>query len=201
MFDSKLQPRLQPLLTVIAHGADRLGLSANHLTGVGFLIGLAAAGSILLQEYQVALALFLLNRFLDGLDGALARLQGPSAFGGFLDVVADFLIYQMIPCAFGIANPDHRLAALVLMLSFVGTGITFLGFASVHAQLGRHAPKALAYIGGLTEGTETIFVFVLMLLWPEWFPGLAYVFATLCGLATIERVFFARRAFAEPGDR
>ena len=42
-----------------------------------------------------ALLFFLLNRFFDGVDGALARLQEPSDLGGFYDIISDFIIYNI----------------------------------------------------------------------------------------------------------
>jgi phosphatidylglycerophosphate synthase len=44
-----------------------------------------------LRWYGAALAAILLNRLLDGLDGALARRRGLTDAGGFLDISLDFL--------------------------------------------------------------------------------------------------------------
>ncbi|MGL5287583.1 MAG: hypothetical protein ACRC8D_15765, partial [Aeromonas sp.] len=52
----------------------------------------------------------------------------------------------------------------------------------------QHRYKSLYYLGGLTEGSETMALFMLMCLWPEWFAPLAYGFALLCLLTTISRV-------------
>jgi hypothetical protein len=51
--------------------------------------------------------------------------------------------------------------------------------------------KSLYYLGGLTEGTETIFVFVLACLLPHWFPTIAWIFGTLCWLTTATRITVA----------
>ena len=40
---------------------------------------------------------------------------------------------------------------------------------------------------GLTEGTETIALFVAMCLFPAAFPWLAFTFAALCGITTLTR--------------
>jgi hypothetical protein len=51
--------------------------------------------------------------------------------------------------------------------------------------------KSLYYLGGLTEGTETIFVFVLACLLPHGFPTIAWIFGTLCWLTTATRITVA----------
>lgn len=49
--------------------------------------------------------------------------------------------------------------------------------------------KSLYYLGGLTEGSETIALFVLMCLWPAAFVPLAYGFALLCAITTLTRIW------------
>ena len=48
------------------------------------------------QAYLLALVVILFNRFLDGLDGAIARRDGISDFGGFLDICCDFIFYSAV---------------------------------------------------------------------------------------------------------
>ena len=50
------------------------------------------------------------------------------------------------------------------------------------------ANKSFYYLGGITEGTETILLFVIVLLFPAWFPAAAYVYGALCWLTTIGRI-------------
>ena len=51
----------------------------------------------------------------------------------------------------------------MLITAFVGTGSSFLAFATIAAKRGltegAYPMKGLYYIGGLTEGTETIRAF------------------------------------------
>ena len=51
-----------------------------------------------------------------------------------------------------------------------------------------HGCSHFYYLGGITEGTETILLFVIVLLFPSWFPAAAYVYGTLCWLTTIGRI-------------
>jgi phosphatidylglycerophosphate synthase len=178
----------------VARACMRLGLSANAVTLIGALIGLAAAPLIAMQCYYEALALILLNRFLDGVDGTIARIAGPTDRGGYLDIVCDFLFYAAIPLGFAFANPvSNALAAATLLASFIGTGATFLAFAAIAAKRGAISPhypnKAIYYLGGLTEGTETIITFCAMCLWPQHFSLIAYVFAAACALTIATRMW------------
>lgn len=83
MLDSHLHPRLKPLLNAVAGALDRPGISPDGLTLVGFAIGVLALPFLALGWYGAALAAILLNRLLDGLDGALARRRGLTDAGGF----------------------------------------------------------------------------------------------------------------------
>jgi phosphatidylglycerophosphate synthase len=170
------------------------------MTVVGCAIGLAAFPAIALGEYILALVLILLNRFLDGVDGTMARMTKPTDRGAFLDIVCDFLFYATVPLAFAFVNPaTNALAAATLLASFIGTGATFLAFAAVCAKTGRevnpsYPNKAIYYLGGLAEGTETIVVFCLMCLMPQHFATIAYVFAAACAITICTRLWVGARA-------
>ena len=174
MLDSHLHPRLKPLLNAVAGALDRPGISPDRLTLLGFAIGVLALPFLALGWYGAALAAILLNRLLDGLDGALARRRGLSDAGGFLDISLDFLFYALVPFGFILADPQNNaLAGGWLLFAFIGTGSSFLAFAALAAanQIANpgYAHKSLHYLGGLTEGTETILLFVLSCLFPAHF--------------------------------
>ncbi len=196
MFDARLRKLIDPPIDRLCRPLLRLGVSANLATIVGFAIGLAAMVAIAREAYGLGLGLLLLNRLLDGLDGALARHLGISDLGGFLDIVADFIIYAGVPCAFALADPTaNALPAAFLIFSFVGTGSSFLAYAIMAAKRGitteLRGRKSLYYLGGLTEGFETIVVFVLACLWPAWFPLVAWLYGALCWLTTATRIAVA----------
>ena len=175
------------------------GIGANALTLVGLALGLAGAVAIALGQEWLGLALIIFNRVLDGLDGAVARVRGPTALGGYCDITADFAFYVSIPLAFGIASDANTLPALVLVASFVLTGISFLAFAVTAAERGEetqaHGTKSFFYSTGLAEGGETIAVFVAMCLFPRWFAWIAYTYAALCVLTVFQRTALAVRRF------
>ena len=93
----------------VAKACLRLNLSPNFVTLSGAVIGLVAAPLITMHFYGSALALILLNRFLDGVDGTMARMIGPTDRGAFLDIVCDFLFYAAVPLGFAFADPGNAL--------------------------------------------------------------------------------------------
>jgi phosphatidylglycerophosphate synthase len=196
MLDARLRRVIDRPLERLCGPLGAVGLTANALTLIGFAIGLGAIAAIALEAYLLGLGLLLVNRLFDGLDGALARRQGLSDLGGFLDIVLDFIVYSGVPFAFALADPTtNGLPAAFLILSFVGTGTSFLAFAVMAAKRGLstelRGQKSLYYLGGLTEGTETIAAFVLACLLPGWFPAIAYAFGCLCWLTTATRIAVA----------
>lgn len=202
MFDHRLNTALRGPLTAMARQLQARGLQADTLTWAGFAVGLLALPLIASGHSGLALLAIALNRLADGLDGAVARLGQPTDRGAFLDITLDFVFYASIPLGFALADPAaNGLAAALLLFGFMGTGSSFLAFAVLAARRGLHSTafpnKGLYYLGGLTESTETIAVFVCMCLWPAWFVPLACGFAALCGLTTATRIVAALNALGD----
>jgi phosphatidylglycerophosphate synthase len=192
VLDRAARRLIDPVLEQLAVAAQQRAITANQVTVAGFACGLAAMAAIALQSYGLGLLLLLANRLADGVDGALARRNGATDLGGYLDIVLDFIIYSGAAFAFALAQPDHAVAAAFLIFSFMGTGSSFLAFAIFAAKRkldGEEAAnKSFYYLGGITEGTETILLFVVVLLFPGWFPAAAYLYGTLCWLTTVGRI-------------
>ena len=202
MCDARLRPLSDPPLNAMGRKLARLGIGANAVTLAGIIPALAAAFAIAHHHYLAGLALVLLNRLIDGLDGAVARASGLTDFGGYLDTLADYVFYVAVPVGFGLAAVDNAIAALLLVASFTLTCASFLVFAALAAkrgrQSGRHGTKSFFYSTGLAEGAETIAAFVAMCLWPGQFAAIAIGFSTLCLLTVAQRSLLAFRTFT-PG--
>ena len=198
MLDATMRRIIDPPLDRIGRRLAAAGVSANAVTVAGFAVGLLAIPLLAAEWYGLALAAILINRLADGLDGAVARHTTLTDFGGYLDIVCDFIVYAGVAFGFALARPENAVSAAFLILSFVGTGTSFLAFAILAAKRGlaseARGRKSLYYLGGLTEGTETIAFFVAFCLFPSAFVPLAYVFGALCWLTTAARVVTARRS-------
>ena len=195
MFDAALRPYLDRVVDPVGRWFAARGISASMVTVVGFALGLAAVLAVVMGMMLAAFVLILLNRLCDGLDGAIARSTAPTDFGGFLDIVFDFIFYAMIPFGFALYNPANSLAACFLIVSFFGTAVSFLAFAVMAQKRGLSSRdrgvKSLYYLGGLTEGGETIILLLAMTVTPQWFVYYAYVFGALCWVTSASRILEA----------
>ena len=194
MFDKALLKLTKPAVDRMAGYAMGQKISADQMTLLA--LGLGAFGSLMIALGFTHLALLpmLLGRVADGVDGAIARASDEqSDRGAFLDISLDFMFYASVPLGFALYDPaNFALPAAVLLSCFVTTGTSFLAYATVAAKRKEkssdYPTKGIYYIGGITEGSETIAFFVLCCLWPDWFPTLAYIYSALCAITTFTRV-------------
>ncbi|MGD1871090.1 MAG: CDP-alcohol phosphatidyltransferase family protein [Neomegalonema sp.] len=198
MFDARLRPLIDPPLNWAGARLARMGVMADTVTWLGFVFGMSGCVLIAVESYGWALALILLGRAADGLDGAVARATVKTDRGGFLDIVLDFIFYGSVPFAFAIADPDaNAVAAAALLLSYYANGSSFLAFAVMAAKSGvettAQGEKSLFYLAGVAEGFETILFTALFCLFPNAFAPLAFVFAGLVAVSAGARVAVAMR--------
>ena len=204
MLDGAVRERIQPLIDAAGRAIARTGATANTVTVTALLLGVAAAGLIALHWYLAGMIVLLASRLCDGLDGAVARVNGKTDFGGFLDIVLDFAVYGIVPLGFVIADPAaNAIAGAALIFSFYVNGASFLAFAIMAEKHGmttdQRGEKSLFFTTGLAEATETIAVFVAACLFPGWFPVLAWVFAAICLYTALSRIVMTKRVLSLTG--
>ena len=198
MFDSHLRKLIEPPLNTIGRGLASKDICADHVTLLGGIFALILA--VLLAFGQGGSGVFLLfglNRLCDGVDGAIARARGKTDFGGYLDIFCDFIFYGAVPFAFvlrdGAANGT---AAAFLLMAFYINGASYFGFALLakgrNLQTIKRGEKSYYASYGLMEGGETIAFFALMILFPGYFPPLAWIFGVLCLVTALLRLNAAR---------
>ena len=200
MLDTVLRPLISRPLDAAGRLLAGTGVSADAVTLAGLVPGLLAAAAILLQAWKLAFVLIVLNRLMDGLDGAVARATRPSDAGGYLDIVVDYVFYASIPLAFAFVDPvSNAVPAAALLAAFCLTCASFLAFAIIAAkrrlQTDAHGRKSFFYSTGIVEGTETIAFFLIMAAFPAWFAELAWVFAALCVITAVQRSALAMQLF------
>ena len=200
MLDGKVRQIIDPALDRMGGALAAAGISANAVTFAGLATGMAAALLVAFEAYLAGLAVLLISRLADGLDGAVARHSGTTDLGGFLDIVSDFAFYGAIPLGFIFADPAaNGVAGAVLIFSFYVNGASFLAYAIMAEKQGlttmARGSKSLYFTTGLAEGTETIAVFCAFCLFPTAFTPIAYVFATICFVTAGARDLLAMRTF------
>jgi phosphatidylglycerophosphate synthase len=203
MFDRRIQKFTQKPLVLIAKIIIKL-IKPNHMTILGFILGLLMCVLVFFQFYLTALILLVLNRLCDGLDGTMARLTIPSPLGGYLDIVFDFTIYSGFVLAFGLSNSNYTIISMVLLFLYIGTGTTFLARAAIQTQLDKipessdskkELPKSFYYSSGLIEGTETTIFMILCLLLPNFYIFISIIFGVLCLITFVSRIVVCYKEF------
>ena len=198
MLDTTLRPIIDPPLQKFAALFKHGFITGNYITVTGFIFGLTACAAVCAQLYALAFILIILNRLCDGLDGAVARARNESSdFGGYLDILLDFMIYAGFPFAFalGLGNLVAIQAAAFILFSFICSGVSFLAYAIIAAkrdmQTTAQGQKSFFYSKGLMEGTETILFLLLLCVMPQNFVILCCVFGMLCILTGLARIHMA----------
>ena len=90
MFEAKLKPRLEMILSVVANKMVAIGITANMVTLFGLVVNLIATFYFATGRLVTGGILILFGGSFDMIDGAVARAQrDPRASGALLDSVID----------------------------------------------------------------------------------------------------------------
>ncbi len=134
-----------------------------------------------------------------GANGSPASVATGEA-GGYLDIVCDFVIYGavVVGVAIGVANGFGApwWPFLLVMLTYYVNGAAFLAFSSIAERTGRTLDdgRSLSFLGRIAEGTETIVVHSLWLLFPVIAWQLAIVWAAFVGISAVQRIVVGYRS-------
>ncbi len=177
----------------------------ERVTRAAFVAGLACALCAASGFYRAALALWGVNRLLDGLDGTMARVQkSQSDWGGYQDILLDHVVYALVPLgiAFAQAQPSVMAACALLQASYFVNTISWCYLAALleKRQAGaasRGESTSITMPSALIEGTETVLFFSLFLLCPAWSGPLFSLKAGLVLVGVKQRWRFASLVLPE----
>lgn len=195
MLDQRMRGVYGPPFDRAARRLERVGIGAGSVTGAGLAAGIGCSVAAGFELWPLALAMWIANRALDGLDGPLARLRGATDLGGMLDFVADFVVYAGFPLGVAIAVQDARIAACALLASYLLNNVALLSFSSLIEKRGLELgdERSLRFTTGLTEGTETAIAYALVCVIPEHAGTVFWVFTAMVMLTVGQRLLLARR--------
>jgi phosphatidylglycerophosphate synthase len=200
MLDLRLRALKNRALVPLARPIGHL-VHPNAITALSLVACVGAAVLAALGHRSSAVALWLIGRGLDGIDGLVARDRNQqSDLGGYLDMMADTVGYAAIPIGLAAHQGDTRawaMCALLLASFYINTmSWTYLSAIAEKRSVGAEHRGEVTTIhmpSGLIEGTETIVLFAVMLAWPVhvvvWFP----VMAALVMLTVLQRLAWAFR--------
>ena len=199
MVDHVLRPYKEHLLKPVA--VVLKDVAPNTVTFVGLALGLGAALAAYLGWALVPIILWGLNRILDGLDGEIARLTGrQSDWGGYLDILVDFIVYAAIPVGIAarVPEPFVTLSALFMLSIFYVNTASWMYLSALLEKRGRGAGNtgertSVTMPAGLIEGAETIVFYTFFCLFPAQAPYLFIAMSSLLVITVIQRVRWAHQ--------
>ena len=152
MFDGRWRTGVGRVTTPVASTMHRTGITADHLTGAGLVLGAATAVTIGTGHLGLGLALLIAVALLDLFDGPVAKAAGTSSpRGAFFDSVSDRVTDALVLGGIGwyLASSSSPHMAL-LPFAVLGTS-SLISYERAKAE-------SLGYVarGGLMERAERI---------------------------------------------
>ncbi len=200
MLDSIARPLKNRLLRPVA---SRLAarVHPNAITLASALFGLLAALAVSQGRFDLGILGWALNRILDGLDGAVAREGGRQTdFGGYIDIVADFIVYAAIPLGVAIhfATAASWLATSVMLATFYVNSASWMYLAALLEKRSAGAGKtdeetSITMPDALVGGTETLLLYSAFLALPAFALQIFWLTTILTAVSILQRVSWAVR--------
>jgi CDP-diacylglycerol--glycerol-3-phosphate 3-phosphatidyltransferase len=167
---------------------QRLGVTPNQISIVGFLVNVGAAVLILFDYYIWAASVFIVAGLLDLVDGSLARRTGKSTpFGSFLDSTLDRMSEGVIFAAIA-----YRLALDQRSVDVALVVLALLGSVTVSYTRARAESLGVECKVGLMSRPERVILIALGLFFNV-LPYVIYIMLALTAFTVIQRVVHTYR--------
>jgi phosphatidylglycerophosphate synthase len=200
MMDRALRELKEVVLAPIAQqfGAD---IHPTTVTVISFAVGILSSIAAWQNLLGLGFALWLANRLLDGLDGVIARTYAKqSDFGGYLDILTDFVVYAAIPIGLVLRAPsiDLLIGLAFLLATFYVNGAAWMYLSALleKRNLSAKAQGEMTSITmptGIIEGSETVIFFSLFFLLPSLLLPLFVIMGVLTAATSLKHVLWAAR--------
>lgn len=183
MFDGKFRGPVDRLIKPIGHGLRTTGLTPDHLTVIGLMVGVGAAVAIGAGQLRLGLVLVILAALPDLLDGALAKASGAASergafFDSTVDRITDAVLLGGIMWYFASTHSPH----LVLLPFAVSSVAQVISYQRAKAEsLGLDAK------GGLMERAERIIAICLGLLFEPLLIPILWIMLVLSSITAVQR--------------
>jgi len=192
---TRLKERFQLWISYEAKLAHSVGLTPNHISGIGALSAIISALLYLnakaIPSLLVAATIFLLaSGFCDALDGALARIYGETTvFGGFLDSLLDRYVDAVVLGGIilgELCDLSWGLAALI--------GSLLVSYVRARAEAAGVKMETV----GIAERAERLIILavasLLSVLWLETLGWSIVLLAILTNLTVLQRVIYFHKS-------
>ncbi|SES40266.1 CDP-alcohol phosphatidyltransferase family protein [Salipaludibacillus aurantiacus] len=185
MLDTKARHLVEPAISQSANLFLKIGLTANHVTVIAFIIGVSSGVFIYLDQSILALAVLWFSGFLDVVDGTMARKTKTSPFGTVLDVTFDRLVEISVILGLAFRFPEAMWVLLLLSVSIIFCMTVFLTVGAVAEKSGI---KTFYYQPGLAERTEGFILFSLMIVFPDYLIAIGLIFLGVEIFTAVQRL-------------
>ena len=183
MFDGKFRAPVDKAIRPIGAGLRRTGLTPDHLTVLGLLVGIGAAFAIGSGRLRLGLVLVILAALPDLLDGALAKAtdtasQRGAFFDSTIDRITDSLLLGGIAWYFASTESPH-----MTLLPFAVASVSSL----ISYQRAKAESLGIDAKGGLMERAERIIAICIGLLIEPLLIPILWVMLALTSITAIQR--------------
>jgi phosphatidylglycerophosphate synthase len=195
MFDSQVRRLKDKLYLPLAKRFSKA--PPAFITTLALITGFICAYLAAVNSVIPSLIMWLISRMLDGFDGLVARLHGKqSDFGGYFDIVLDFFIYAAVPIGLVLSEPTSQnyFALAIMLSSFYVNTASWMYLAAILEKRSLRETDTQTTItvpSGLIGGTETISMYCVFLLFPNWMTILFHIFSMLVFITVIQRLMWA----------
>lgn len=200
LFSNRLKEAGRAMLAPLVRLAQRLGITPNGVTVIGFVVVVIAAGLVAFGQLLAGAAILVAGSLLDAVDGALARATGGGTpFGGFLDSTldraAEAILYAGVIVYFLRSDGDPigpvvlALAALCgsFMVSYTRAKAEAFGISAAVGLAPRTERLVLVVAGIALAGLGIGFGLI----------GAIGIVAALAAATTIQRIWHVQREMTE----
>jgi len=183
MFDGRFRTPIDRAVKPIGSWLRRTGLTPDHLTVVGLVIGVAAAIAIGAGYLFLGLILVILAALPDLLDGALAKASGASSQrGAFLDSTVDRITDALLMGGIAWYLASEESAHMAILPFAVASVSSVISYQRAKAEsLGLNAK------GGLMERAERIVLICVGLAFSFLLVPILWVMLVLTSITAIQR--------------
>ncbi len=196
MFDDQLRGVKEGIFTFVAKlGFGRLpplGLSL-----IGLVFGVLTAVALSQRLYVIGFVFWFFNRVFDGLDGTVARLSGKqSDFGGYIDILVDFVTYAIIPIGlvWGRPLPEAARSLIFLLATYYVNAASWMYLSAIIEKRSLSRADDMTTVNmpnGLIGGAATIFFYTLFIVFPDYLALLFTVMGLLIAVTILQRIMWA----------
>ncbi|MFW9901661.1 MAG: CDP-alcohol phosphatidyltransferase family protein [Candidatus Thorarchaeota archaeon] len=177
-------------------GRKLIGIPANYFTLFGLISAIITFFGFIFNSLVIIIVFLFVTEFFDQLDGVVARLQGPTTLGSFLDStldrIGDFFLFIGVILG-GYTTMEIGLIVLIgaFLTSYTRAKIEALGVDNLYGV-------------GLLERTDRVPILLIGAIFQIWYLTALWwtmiILAIGTNITVLQRIIFAFRKFMKKNE-